>query len=441
MVCAYFAHRSLGAGVVALTAVGCAYGVLRANFLDMFSYFIFDCGVVGFYAALLAAPLTPGEDAAGLTVKRWLRFLIGWPVLLFFLPINHYLVQLVGLRHIIFFLPAMLYGTRLKRRDLETMALGFAVLCSLEFGVALLEYFGGIGLLFPRNAVTEIMYRSHDIRTSEGLFHRIPATFSSSHIYAANMLLTLPFLLNALTDSKHSAGRRTMMGVASVLAVLGIFIAGPRVPVVCLTAWLVLMAVMPGLKPEARWRLAGCVLVIGAVAAYYIVSDERMQRFTSLMDVEKVEQRAAGSYEYGIFESIVRFPIGVGLGGAVGSSMPYFLKDLKPDQVGAENEYIRIAVEQGIVGLLIWVAFLVSLALHRPSPVSRRWRLGIHAMHTLALVSWATAFVGTGILQGIPSAFLLVLQIGLVLRSPLEQQAHGPSFGRVPTRIPPHEAV
>lgn len=427
IVCAVFARRSLASGIVALIVVGNFYGIVRANFLDGYSHFIFDCGLLGFYAAMLMTPVTPEQDAAGHSVKKWMRFLVGWPVLLFFLPINHYLVQLVGLRHIIFFMPAMVYGTRLKRQDLDTIAAALAWLCVIEFGFALLEYVNGIALFFPRNAVTDIMYHSHDVRTAEGTFHRIPATFISSHAYGGNMLLSLPFLINGAMDERHAVARRAFMACASVLAVLGIFIAGPRTPVVSLAAWVLLMAVLPGLKAGARWRLGVCVLIIGVVAAYYVRSDERLQRFTSVLDVDRVEQRATGSLGFGLLESMSRYPVGVGLGGVVGSSMPYFLNDLRPDPVGAENEFIRIAVEQGVVGFIIWTAFLISIVLHRPAPISKRWLIGTHAMHALLIITWLASFIGTGTLQSIPSSFLMLVQMGVVLRNPRAQLAQDPT--------------
>jgi len=46
--CSYAARYSIGAGVSALMAVGYSFGIVRANFLDGFSHFIFDIGILGF---------------------------------------------------------------------------------------------------------------------------------------------------------------------------------------------------------------------------------------------------------------------------------------------------------------------------------------------------------------------------------------------------------
>src|SRR3954470_10165274 len=97
-ICAYAASRSLGAGISALWAIGCFYGIVRANFLDGFSHFMFDAGMFGFYAVTFVRPVSEKTELDSRKAKSWLLLLLGWPIILFFLPINHYLVQMVGLR-------------------------------------------------------------------------------------------------------------------------------------------------------------------------------------------------------------------------------------------------------------------------------------------------------------------------------------------------------
>jgi hypothetical protein len=417
--CSAAGYRSLGFGVSVLLAVGYFYGILRANFLDGFSHFIFDAGILGLYLArFVMSPASPRGEATSRKAKGWLIALMGWPILLFFLPINHYLVQLVGLRHIVIFLPAMVLGARITAKDLETVTMALVVLNVVAFIFALFEYTSGIEPFFPRNSVTEIMYRSHDIRTIQGIFFRIPATFTSAHSYAGMMVLSLPFLVNEIGNSRHSIRRRVLMGAACVVTILAIFVAGPRLPVVQLIVFAALMLAMPGLQPSARRVLVLCIATVGIISAYYIANDPRMQRFNTLSDVEAVEQRANSSLQFSLGESFVTYPFGVGLGGVVGSSMPFFLNDLAPVPVGAENEYARIAVEQGIVGFLLWVFFLGNLFFRQPAPVTNRWAFGMHGMRAVIITSWATAFIGVGMLQAIPAAVIMLLQMGLLLREP-----------------------
>lgn len=409
-------YRSLGFGVGVLWTVGCVYGIVRANFLDGFSHFIFDVGLVGFYIVQFCAPTAPKSELVSRRAKGWLLLLMGWPLILFLLPINNYLVQLVGLRHIVLFLPALLLGARIRGKDLNTICTVIAVLNTIMFAVAVTQYFLGIEPFFPRNAVTELMYRSHDIKANGGRYFRIPATFSNAHAYGGAMLLTLPILFNAVTDESKRWSVRAIMSGVVLLTVMGIFIAGPRLPVVCLGICAVLMFLLPGLSASSKRILAIGLVFIGLTCTYYIASDARLQRFTSLTDTEMIQTRANGSLSYSLMDSFWKYPIGVGLGGVFGSSMPYFLKDVAPEPVGAENELARIALEQGIIGFIIWIALVWKLATRKPQPISKRWQIGTHLMWALILAIWATAFVGTGMLQAIPGAFLLVFQMGILLR-------------------------
>jgi hypothetical protein len=416
LLCYFFGRKSLGHGASALLVVGYFYGILRANYLDGFSHFIFDMGLLGLYISQFTVPPNPRTDARSRSAKWWLLLLMAWPMFLFLLPINHYLIQLVGLRHIILFLPSMLLGARLRGRDLDLITNTLAVLNLIAFGFALLEYQSGLEPYFPRNYVTENMYRSHDVRTQEGSFFRIPSTFLSSHAYAGMMAATAVLFLNGILDERKTVNGRIWMAATLVISILGIFMAGPRAPIVQLGLVAAIILVLPGLKPSVRIALGACVLTIGMVCAYYIIDDPRMQRFKTLGDVEMVEKRATGSLSFSVTDTLLTYPLGVGLGGAAGASIPYFLKDYAPPQVGAENEYIRIAVEQGIIGFLLWILVIMKVVARKVAPVNSHWRVGTHAMKALVIVTWATAFVGTGMLQAIPNSFLLMLLMGVLMR-------------------------
>ena len=65
------------------------------------------------------------------------------------------------------------------------------------------------------------------------------------------------------------------------------------------------------------------------------------------------------------------YPFGAGMGSAVGTSIPYFLADVAPEQIGLENEFSRILVDQGWFGLGGWLAFVGWLYV-RPPPAGRR---------------------------------------------------------------------
>jgi len=156
----------------------------------------------------------------------WLALLAGWPILLFFLPVQDPLVQLVGLRGQIFFLPFLLIGAMLESDDYYVLAKWLAVLNLVAFGFAVAEYFEGIERFFPRNAVTTNMYGSKDLIAYTE--YRIPSTFVSSASYCGVMVCTMPLLLNAWTQKRTGRLEYWLFTTALVAALLGVFMGASR---------------------------------------------------------------------------------------------------------------------------------------------------------------------------------------------------------------------
>jgi hypothetical protein len=409
--CCFLGRRSLGQGLAAVLAVGYAYGILRAQFLDPFTHLLFDFAVLGLYVSqFVLVRRDPARRLRSREISLWMAVLIGWPLVLFLLPVNHFLIQLVGLRAAIYFLPFALLGAWAVEHDLDQLARATAALNLLAFGFAVAEYAIGVPAFFPINAVTEIIYASGDVGDSQ---LRIPATFTSAHAYAGTMVATLPFLIARWQAAGISRAEKTFFAAAIVASSLGIFMAAVRLPVVILFIELAVLVLSRKLPPRVFVGLA----VLGSVVGYVVADNERLQRFTTLGDSELVTSRISSSVNASLVDLLVEYPLGGGLGSAAGTSVPYFLQDLAGTQIGIENEYARIAMELSPVGLAIWIGFIVWALVRRPPQLSRDWLLGANIMRAFVLVSWATAFIGTGMLTAIPATTLLLLQMGILGRS------------------------
>src|SRR6266516_2314854 len=227
----FFTRRSLGAGMVALLTVGYAYGILRANFPTDASHFIFDAGVLGLYAAVFMTPAQREARYRSLSLQPWVALLMGWPLLMFFVPTQDWAIQLVGLRGALFFVPFLLIGARMGEEDFTTLAMGMAVLNIAELGIALLQFFFGIEQFFPRNVVTELIYKSNDVA---GGAYRIPATFVASAAYGAVMAMTVPFLIWLWAKPSIALVRRRFLEVALVASGLGVFLSASRTSAILL---------------------------------------------------------------------------------------------------------------------------------------------------------------------------------------------------------------
>src|SRR6185369_12519794 len=124
----WLARRSLVDGLCSVLTFGYAFGILRANFPETASYFIFDAAVLGLYAAQSRLITQPFTTQDGQRMKHFVVFLMLWPLLLFLWPQQDPLVQLVGLRGNMFLLPFILIGARMTDNQRYRVALWMAVL-------------------------------------------------------------------------------------------------------------------------------------------------------------------------------------------------------------------------------------------------------------------------------------------------------------------------
>lgn len=406
LVCTYAAaRRSLAAGIGALLTVGYAYGIIRANRLDGYSHLLFDAALLGLYAGQLFRPMAIAEQHRLQELRTWVMVLIGWPVVLFLVPTQDVLVELVGLRGNVFMLPCLLLGARLSREDISRVALWIALLNIAAGAMAAAQFVIGVEPFFPRNAVTEIIYRSGDVAGSS---HRIPSLFSSAHSYGGTMVMTLPILLGGWMNRTSSRPMAILFGAAVTTSALGVFAAAARLPVVLLMV-LLLATVFSGrvrIGYKLRW------ILVAAIVAWTVAGQERLQRFTTLGDTDFVAGRIAGSVNLGFLDLARTYPLGNGLGGG-GTSIPYFLQDRIRNSVAMENEYARILLEQGIPGVMVWTIFLVWL-FTRNYGSEPSWRFARQMMRVCAAGSFASGVLGVGLMTSIPGTAVLLLTAGWI---------------------------
>ena len=394
-------RRSLGSGLVALFAFGYVYGILRANLLTSYSHFIFDAGVVGLY---LSQKWNTSQQTAA--IQRWVFVMMAWCCLLALMPFQPMLISLVGLRGNAFFLPLLLLGSRLKDKDLTVLARGLAVLNSVALMFAWAEYFQGVPRYYPFSAVTQIIYISGDVA---GGFFRIPAIFSSAHAYGGTMVASLPFLIGAW-DRPSARKYRFLVICGMMAALLGILMSATRQNFVLGSLMIVSSLMVRRQKFSSFLAFALLIAAVGWAAA----TNTRFQRFKTLSDTEAVTERIAGSVNRGFFEILAEYPMGNGLGGG-GTSIPYFLENQVRNPIGMENDYARILSEQGVVGLLIWISFVLWFISRAPVAFSKHsWSNARRMAWCVSFVALSTAWIGVGFLTSIPQTVLYLLAIGWV---------------------------
>jgi hypothetical protein len=413
------ARRSLCAGLLATLAVGYVYGIARANFPDGYSYFLFDAAVLGLYGGQLFSTLDRSEHLRLRQLQTWVIVLIAWPVLLLLFPFQDPLIRLVGLRGGIFFLPFLLLGARLQARDLYKVALGIAVLNLCAAALAGVEFFVGIERFFPRNATTEIIYLSNDLL--HFTTYRIPSSFPNAHAYAGTMVMTMPLLLGAWQLTRRPLWQGLLIAGALLASALGVFMAASRSHAIVLFLMALMMTVITFTnRSQSAYRLRWLIL-LGCVG-WAVSADGRLQRFTTLSDAEYVGRRFAGSVNMTFFDVISTYPIGNGLGGG-GTSVPYFLQDRLEHPVGMENEYARIALEQGVPGLCLWVAFMTWVFVRALRVRTDAWYLARRLAWLVCAADFGLGLTGTGLFTSVPQTCLMLVSLGwIAVPSPLPQR-------------------
>lgn len=113
------------------------------------------------------------------------------------------------------------------------------------------------------------------------------------------------------------------------------------------------------------------------------------------------------------FELAARYPFGNGLGGG-GSSIPYFLQDQLHNPVVLENEYARIMLEQGIIGLLLWGAFIIWLFTQGRGDPNDPWNQGRRLAWWGCVIAFASGVVGIGLFVSVPATAILFINTGWV---------------------------
>ncbi len=423
---AYFiGRRSLWAGLLVVLASGYFYGILRANLTPPFSHFIFDTALIGFYASQFFGNKKK-QPPINSRLKSWLYILMGWPLLLVLMPFQPILVSLVGLRGNMFFLPAALVGARLRDEHLKPLAVGLAVLNLIALGFGVAETIRGIEPFFPYSPMTLTMYNSID---SSGA-NRIPSIFTNAHTYAGVMVFTVPFLFGAWALAGGVRWRKMLMLAGMGAAFIGVLMAATRQGII-LAGSLVIIASLSG--KLGAWKRVVWALAIVAVI-WGAMHNDRWQRYKEL-DSQSLEDRLSGSVNRGFWEILSQYPMGNGLGGG-GTSIPFFLASQVNNPIWVENEYCRILLEEGVVGLLLWIGFVVWFCTNRASWVKDQWLTGRRMAWCLSVLTFMLGAIGVGTLLSIPNTFLFLLCVGWTSVRPVTEPAKVIANVRRPSRLP-----
>jgi len=274
--------------------------------------------------------------------------------------------------------------------------------------------------------VTQLIYQSQDVA---GGYYRIPAIFTSAHAYGGMMVSSLPYLIGAWNRTTKLSFRFLLFAGAGA-SLLGILLSATRLNFIMGS---VMMLLAVAVRHRNRKTKIILILLIGA-AILTALTNARFQRFKSLSDTSFVEDRIAGSVNRGFFEILAQYPMGNGLGGG-GTSLPYFLAAQVRNPIGMENEFARILCEQGIIGLLMWIGFLLWFASRaRVAFQAGEWGSSRRMVWCTLAFTMGTMWAGVGFFTGIPSSLIALIGIGWTTNPPAPEDRRRltlrPTLGR-----------
>lgn len=409
IVAAYVGRKSLVGGIVTALAVGYFYGIMRANLNEMMSHFIFDGAIIGLYVGRALAMRRPETVLNSQLVRPWLILLCVWPLFLTLLPIQDPLIQLVGLRGNVFLLPMILLGAQMETEERYKLSYYIAILNLLVFVFAVAEFTWGLASFYPRNEVTDLIYRS---RVDDGgQAFRIPATFTGSHAFAGTMVCTLPLLVEAWATRSLDHYKRYVVVAGLVAGTIGVFMAASRTHAVVLF----ILIIVGTLSFQMRPSMMGMWLSIILVTGWFVFQDQRLQRFATLRDTDALAVRIGGSVNANFATAVLEYPMGNGIG-AGGTSIPYFLSDRLENPLWIENEYARIQLEVGLPGLAIWLAFIVWLLSTGLKRTLAHRSLGRRLAFAATVAYFFSGMTGTGLVTSIPQSVLILFYVGWIVR-------------------------
>ena len=185
-----------------------------------------------------------------------------------------------------------------------------------------------------------------------------PGYFRNSGEYAIQMLIFGPLAIAFVISLKDYWGRYKkwffyVCAATGYIAVVGASSRGAQIGLVVVSVWFLLKQ-----KNGFKGLLA---IAVVAIALFYLLPDEQMQRFREMGDDEDSLQRLA-LWEYGLLNVIPKYPV---LGVGYHNWLEYGLY-AAPEGVGpyqniqeSHNIYIQAASELGITGLVVFLLLIL----------------------------------------------------------------------------------
>ncbi len=246
-------------------------------------------------------------------------------------------------------------------------------------------------------------------------FLRVLGTFASSGQFSAFLLINTMFVFGLLFTVKNKTEKLIMIGCL-VLSYITMLATGSR-------GWSLLFfpaTILFVIFCRWLWRTFFIILLLGLSFnfGFSYLGKAVLARFQTVQDIGMIKQRTLGTTGSEFARYLQEYPFGRGIG--TGSSSSGVVAGIRKAELGyLENYFGKLQYEVGIVGLILFYLFLLSLTIHwlkywLKSPDPATYTL-VSALTAYCFVIFCVTFVG--VIDSPPVGIFLWVIIGMVAKA------------------------
>ena len=266
---------------------------------------------------------------------------------------------LVDLRFLIFFLAALVLAARSKLLELnwQKILLGPAIFVA---AFAVLQY-----LVLPDDFLKHFGYGDSTIAPYETINHnihhiRVASTLRGANPLGAYLVLPISVLAVMFIRQKRQRLNIAIFGAGILLALVFSFSRSAWIGAVLAVAVALWLAIKSSrAKRSIGWAAAG-VAVILIILGFGLRNNLSFENF--IFHTDKASKIASTSDQghSAAFKGAVHDIVHQPLGGGVGTAGPQSFYNNRPARI-AENYYLQIGQEAGILGMLLFIAITIYI--------------------------------------------------------------------------------
>ncbi|MGH7157092.1 MAG: O-antigen ligase family protein [Candidatus Saccharimonadales bacterium] len=268
---------------------------------------------------------------------------------------------LVDLRYLVFFVTVLIIAAKSDwlRQSWLKLLLGPAILVA---AFAVLQY-----LVLPYDFLKHFGYGPATIPPYETINHnvqhiRVASTTRGANPLGAYLLVPISALAVLLIKEKSRRRDKTILGLGLLLALGFSFSRSAWIGAILAIIIAVWLSLRSARIKRLAWQAAVVVVVIAGIATATLHNNHTFQDVFLHTDSASTAAESSNQGHSAAFKSAAKDIIHQPLGGGVGSAGPQSVYNNRPGRI-AENYFLQIGQETGVLGMILFIAICVNVGL------------------------------------------------------------------------------